>query len=150
MRETATKLFSEHDFRSLCKVDAQNQITEFKGIITRAGIESVHSNYSGGEGRGEEMYMFKSLSPNKIPRALQPNKSILKSPTPHFSMPSRRLVLKARNVSNDVQLTPGVFSFATGRLLYCLHHCQRAQFPRRMDCLRTPTQESMSVMNVSA
>jgi tRNA pseudouridine38/39 synthase len=59
MREAATTLLGEHDFRNLCKVDAQKQITVFKRIISRANIEPVDQNIvdSGGE-RREGMFVF--------------------------------------------------------------------------------------------
>ncbi|EKM76207.1 hypothetical protein AGABI1DRAFT_108952 [Agaricus bisporus var. burnettii JB137-S8] len=41
MREAATHLIGEHDFRNLCKVDAQKQITMFRRNILRADIEPV-------------------------------------------------------------------------------------------------------------
>ncbi|KAF5343974.1 hypothetical protein D9756_011430 [Leucocoprinus leucothites] len=59
MREAASKLIGEHDFRNLCKVDAQKQITRFRRIITRADIESVDSNSVMDHAeRGEGMYVF--------------------------------------------------------------------------------------------
>ncbi|KXN82383.1 tRNA pseudouridine(38/39) synthase [Leucoagaricus sp. SymC.cos] len=59
MREAAAKLAGEHDFRNLCKVDAQKQITMFKRIIVRADIKPVDANIAGSGGeRGEDMFVF--------------------------------------------------------------------------------------------
>jgi tRNA pseudouridine38/39 synthase len=50
MRQAATRLIGEHDFRNLCKVDAQKQITMFRRVISRADIEPVDLNNDNGEG----------------------------------------------------------------------------------------------------
>ncbi|KAJ3557838.1 hypothetical protein NP233_g11643 [Leucocoprinus birnbaumii] len=55
MREAAAKLVGEHDFRNLCKIDAQKQITRFKRDVMRADIEPVDTNFVE---RGEGMYVF--------------------------------------------------------------------------------------------
>ena len=56
MREAAADLVGEHDFRNLCKIDAQKQITKFRRTISRADIEPIDLPI-GGE-RGEMMYVF--------------------------------------------------------------------------------------------
>ncbi|KAF9444964.1 pseudouridine synthase [Macrolepiota fuliginosa MF-IS2] len=62
MREAAARLVGDHDFRNLCKVDAQKQITVFRRVISRANIEAVDANTSSSAGgnieRGEGMYVF--------------------------------------------------------------------------------------------
>jgi tRNA pseudouridine38/39 synthase len=50
MRQAAARLIGEHDFRNLCKVDAQKQITMFRRVISRADIEPVELNNDNGEG----------------------------------------------------------------------------------------------------
>jgi len=56
MREAAANLVGEHDFRNLCKIDAQKQVTKFGRNITRADIEPV--DLTGGGKQGEVMYVF--------------------------------------------------------------------------------------------
>lgn len=75
----------------------------FRRVITRADIESVDSNAVVDYGEwGKGMYVFNHPLAQQNPQALRHNESILKSPTPHSPMSSRRLVPK---VSNDVSLT---------------------------------------------
>ncbi len=56
MSKAAARLVGEHDFRNLCKLDAQKQITSFRRTISRADIELVGAGSTGE--RGEGMYVF--------------------------------------------------------------------------------------------
>ncbi|KAF8904764.1 pseudouridine synthase [Gymnopilus junonius] len=54
MQAAASRLVGEHDFRNLCKLDAQKQITSFRRKITRATVEPLE----GEEGGNGEMHVF--------------------------------------------------------------------------------------------
>ncbi|CAA7262643.1 unnamed protein product [Cyclocybe aegerita] len=54
MKAAAERLVGEHDFRNLCKLDAQKQITSFKRKISRASITPLESNDS----ENGRMYVF--------------------------------------------------------------------------------------------
>ncbi|PPQ76752.1 hypothetical protein CVT26_000143 [Gymnopilus dilepis] len=54
MQAAAARLVGEHDFRNLCKLDAQKQITSFRRKITRATVEPL----DGEDGGNGEMYVF--------------------------------------------------------------------------------------------
>ena len=54
MQAAADRMVGEHDFRNLCKLDAQKQITSFRRKILRAGISPLDED-DGGIG---QMYVF--------------------------------------------------------------------------------------------
>lgn len=51
MRDAASRLVGEHDFRNLCKVDPQKQLTSFKRKILQATINPVEND-------GSKLYVF--------------------------------------------------------------------------------------------
>ncbi|KAH9476817.1 tRNA pseudouridine(38/39) synthase [Psilocybe cubensis] len=54
MQAAAARMMGEHDFRNLCKLDAQKQITNFRRTILRATIEPLESE----ENAHGNMYVF--------------------------------------------------------------------------------------------
>lgn len=56
MRDGASRLIGEHDFRNLCKVDAAKQITNFKRLILRAEISPVSPPLPTDD--GEQVYVL--------------------------------------------------------------------------------------------
>ena len=72
MRDAASRLLGEHDFRNLCKVDASKQIDNFRRRIDGASVDVVQSGWRVGsrdksrcteerisdEAEGEEMYVL--------------------------------------------------------------------------------------------
>ncbi|KAF9054033.1 pseudouridine synthase [Panaeolus papilionaceus] len=56
MQKAAERLIGEHDFRNLCKLDAQKQITSFKRKILRATVEPVDPQDP--TDSGDKMYVF--------------------------------------------------------------------------------------------
>ncbi|TCD60819.1 hypothetical protein EIP91_009488 [Steccherinum ochraceum] len=51
MRDAASRLVGEHDFRNLCKVDPQKQLTSFKRTILQATVNPVEDD-------GSKLYVF--------------------------------------------------------------------------------------------
>ncbi|PPQ65028.1 hypothetical protein CVT24_008176 [Panaeolus cyanescens] len=56
MQKAAERLVGEHDFRNLCKLDAQKQITSFKRNILRATVEPVDPQDP--TESGDKMFVF--------------------------------------------------------------------------------------------
>jgi len=101
MREAAANLVGEHDFRNLCKIDAQKQITKFRRTISRADIEPIDLSI-GGE-RGEMMYVFNLIGNAFLYHQVRNIVSILFLIGTGLEKPS--LVTKLMNVAPHVEPT---------------------------------------------
>jgi len=101
MREAAANLVGEHDFRNLCKIDAQKQITKFRRTISRADIEPIDLP-TGGE-RGEMMYVFNLIGNAFLYHQVRNIVSILFLIGTGLEKPL--LVMKLMNVACRVELT---------------------------------------------